>query len=53
MPRISVVPDETVTLKKGYYCGIHIFLNFKREDVPYRKEEQADMNTDPDEEEVE
>ena len=30
MPIISVTPDETIDLKKGYYHGVYILLHFKK-----------------------
>ena len=32
VPTIPVIPDETVPLEKGYYHGVHVVLNFHKDD---------------------
>ena len=46
---ITAITDETFYLEKGYYNGIHILLQFKKEDGADRNEGQADMDADLDE----
>ena len=29
---ISVIPDETVDLEKGYYHSVHVLIHFNKED---------------------
>ena len=53
MPTIPVIPDETVTSEKRCYHGVHVVLNFHKEDGVDRKEDQADVYPHPDEEEME
>ena len=53
MPRILEIPEEQVTLEKGYYHGVYVILNFSTEEGVDRKEEQADIGQDPDEEDME
>ena len=50
---ISAMPDETVDPEKGYYHGVYVLLHFNNYDGVYRKEDQAEMNEDPDEEDME
>ena len=52
MPRIDEKTDETVTLEKGYYHGVFVLLNFNKEDGVDRKEDQVDVDLDPDEEKM-
>ena len=40
-------------MDKGYYHGIYLFLEFNKEDDVYKKEEEKDMEDDPDKEEIE
>ena len=47
------MPDETVDPEKGSYHGVYVLLHFNNYDGVYRKEDQADMNEDPDEEDME
>ena len=30
VPMITVIPDETVPLEKGYYNGVHLVLHFNK-----------------------
>ena len=53
VPMISVIPDESVNLEKGYYNSVYVMLNFNKEGCVDNKEEQADMDLYPDEEEME
>ena len=39
--------------EKGYYHGVFVFLNFNNQYGVNRKEQQADVNPDPDEEDME
>ena len=40
-------------MEKGYYHGVHVVLHYYKEHVVDRKEEQADMDLYPDEEDME
>ena len=53
VPMISVIPDGTFTSEKGYYCGVCLVLYFHKYNSVDRKEEQAELEPDPDEEVVE
>ena len=53
MPTIPVIPDETVPSDKGYYHGVHGVLNFLKDGGFDRKEDNADVEPDPDEEGME
>ena len=46
------IPEEQVTLEKGYYHGIYVILNFKKEVDVESKEDQADVEYNTDEEEM-
>ena len=55
-PKVPIIPDipgDKVTLEKGYYHGVHVVLHFHKEGGFYRKEEQVDMDPDPDEQDKE
>ena len=49
VPIIPEIPEEQVTLEKGYYHGVYVILHFNKDDVVGRKEDQADVEQDPDE----
>ena len=53
MRTITVKHDDTVPSEKGHYRGVHVVLNFNRNYGVNRKEDQADVDPYPDEEEME
>ena len=53
VPMISVIPGEIMDLDKGYYHGVYVLLYFNKQNIFDRKEDQAEMETDPDEEDME
>ena len=53
VPTISVIPDNTVDSEKGWYHGVYAMQYFTKDNGFNRKQEQVDMNPDPDEEEIE
>ena len=53
MPTNSEIPKVKVTLEKGYYQGVYITLYFKKGVVVDRKDYQADVEDDTDEEDME
>ena len=50
VPMISAIPCETIYLKKVLYHGVYVIFQFNNEDIVGRKEEQVEMEADPDEE---
>ena len=48
---ISEIPEDIVESHKGYYVCLCVILHFKTEDNIYNKEEQMELEIDPDEEE--
>ena len=50
---ISLIPDDTIDLDKGYYHYSYVFIPFKKEDSFDRKEDQADTEVDLVEEDME
>ena len=52
VPTNPDIPEEQVTLEKGYYHGVYVIINFKKEVVVDRREYQADVEEYPDEEEM-
>ena len=52
MPKIDVIPAMTIDLEKGYYNCAYVIIHLKKEDGVDRKEDQEDMEPDPDEEEM-
>ena len=50
--KISEIPEEQVKSEKGYYQFVYVILRFKNEVSVDSKEEQEDMEDDPDEEEM-
>ena len=53
VPSISEKPDEKVPLEKRYYHGVFLLPNFNKGGGVDRKEQQADMEPDTDEEQME
>ena len=53
VPTIPDIPEEKVTSEKGYYHSVYVILYFKKEAGVDRKEEQADVEYYPDEENME
>ena len=49
---ISEIHEEQVKLEKGYYCCVYVMLRFLNQVGFYSKEEQADVEDDPDEEQM-
>ena len=49
---IPEIPEDQVELEKGYYCYVYVMLQFKNDVGVDSKVEQADMEDDPDEEEM-
>ena len=47
------IPEEQVELEKGYYHCVYAMQCFKKEVGVDSKEEQADVEDDPDEEDME
>ena len=46
MPIISVIPDETIYLYKGYYHGVYVLLNLTNKKVVDRRDYQEEMEAD-------
>ena len=53
VPTIAVIPDEKVYPEKVFYHGVHVLLNFNKNDGVNMKEEQADIDPYTDAEEME
>ena len=49
---IAEIPEEQVELEKGYYRCFYVMLRFKKKVGVDSKEEQADVEDDPDEDEM-
>ena len=49
---IPEIPEDQVEKEKGYYHCVYVMLQFKKEVGVDIKEEQADVEDDPDEEEM-
>ena len=49
---IPKIPEDQVETEKGYYRCVYVLTQFKKEDGVYSKEEQADVEDDPDEEDM-
>ena len=47
--KISEIPEEQVRLEMGYYQCVYVMIRFKKEVGVDSKEEQADVEDDPDE----
>ena len=52
MSTIPEIPDNNVKSRKGYYRCVYVLLHFKTEDEIDNKEEQTELENDPDEEEM-
>ena len=50
--KITEIPEEQVELEKGYYCCVYVMLHFKKDVGVDSKEDQADVDDDPDEEDM-
>ena len=48
---IPEIPEDIVEIHKGYYVFVYVLLHLKTEDIIYNKEEQMELENDPDEEE--
>ena len=51
MSTIPVIPEDKNKSHKGYYVCVYVILQFKTEDEIDNKEEQMELENDPDEEE--
>ena len=51
MSTIPEIPEDIVESHKGYYVCVYVILHFKTEDKIDNKEEQMELEIDPDEEE--
>ena len=49
---ITEIPEDQVEKQKEYYRYVYVILKFKNEDVVDSKEEKAELENDPDEEEM-
>ena len=47
---IPVIPEDKNESHKGYYVCVYVILQFKMEDKIDNKEEQMELENDPDEE---
>ena len=52
VPTIYEIPDETIDFEKGSYHGLCVLMHFKKEGDINRKEYQADIEADKDEEDM-
>ena len=53
MNMIPEIPDKTVHLGNGYYHGVYVMLHFNNKDSFDRKLKHADVEPDPDDEDME
>ena len=53
VPTVAVIPDETVPLYNGYYHGVHVLINFNKNNSAYRKYYHAGVEPDTHEEDME
>ena len=54
-PKVSTIPEipeDIVESHKGYYVCVYVILQFKTEDKIDNKEEQTELENDPDEEDM-
>ena len=51
MSTIPEIPEDIVESHKGYYVSVYVILQFKTEDEIENKEEQMELDIDPDKEE--
>ena len=49
---IPEIPEDIVEIHKGHYRCVYVLLQFKKEDKIDNKEEQTELENDPDEEEM-
>ena len=49
---IPEIPEDNVKKQKGYYRCVYVLLQFKTEDKIDSKEEQTELENDPDEEDM-
>ena len=49
MSKIADIPEDQVELEKGHYRCVYVMLRFKNEVGVESKEDQADVEGDPDE----
>ena len=49
---IPEIPEDQVEKQKGYYRCVYVLLKFKKEGYFDSKEEQAELENDPDEEDM-
>ena len=49
---IPEIPEDEVEKEKGYYWCVYVLLHLKNEDGVDSKDEQAELENDPDEEEM-
>ena len=52
LPKISEIPEEQVEMERGYYCCVYVMLWLKNEVGFDSKEDQADVEDDLDEEDM-
>ena len=52
MSTISEIPEDNVEKNKGYYRCVYVLLQFKMEEQIDNKDEQTELENDPDEEEM-
>ena len=50
---ISVIPYDTIYMDKGYYRGVYVLINFNKKYCVDSKQQQAEMKSDLDEEDME
>ena len=50
MSTITEILEDIVESHKGYYVCVYVILQFKTEEKNYNKEEQMELENDPDEE---
>ena len=43
VPKNPEIPEEQVTLEKGYYHAVYVIIHFNKEESVDMKEEQEDM----------
>ena len=53
VPTISVIPDKTSDLEKGYYHGVYVLIQFNKEIIVDRNDYQVDTEAYPYEKDME
>ena len=48
-----VIPENTIDLQRGLQHGVYVMKDFTKEDGVGRKQDQVDIEPDPDEEDME